>query len=414
MITLQFNALLKLNFAIRVSQDQGFGCLLTSTSDRFPSESTAEISRFCRLTERNLRGVQRAAALKIQQAFSVYRLKVRLKNLARRIIRQRFDQAATLIQTGIRCFLAKRRVRFLHMVKGLLKIREDAARSIQRLYYAKILPRKANYLSFLSKLHNLRQKASVEIQRFVKGFLVRKDLEFAKQLHLMIRWPYNSKDVKVVGTITPKPWQEWVKMEYSRYMREFYCTYVRDYNLPPGVYFIKFIVEGTWTCDGNLPISQDSGGNFNNVFIVSGPEKKTGQDFRKAPDYDEPSLKGKKPSSVKLNPPTEPFIRDTGFDESNLRDVDMKAKKMIFELGLTKPAPLSSMLFSGDTEEIHSPVQPFSISEDVEGEERRRIPKDSLYEIRRLIEEGNLHKAEEEIGKQLKDFLEVGKLQSRA
>lgn len=271
MFALQFNTLLKLSFANRVRQDRGFACLLTAADRPHLESKTAEVSRFCRLTERNYRATLREAANKIQRSSRVYLLKARLRNLSTRIIKDRLDKAATLIQTHIRRCLALKRASLKRVVEGLLKVRTAAAKSIQRLFYSKVLARKAHYLSILSQLYRIRQSASIEIQRVVKGFLVRKDLAFVKQLHLMIRWPYNSKDAHVIGTITQRPWRDQVKMEYSRYLKEFYSPYARDYALPKGIYYIKFIVEGQWICDGNLPITQDESGNFNNVFIVVEP-----------------------------------------------------------------------------------------------------------------------------------------------
>ena len=40
-------------------------------------------------------------------------------------------------------------------------------------------------------------------------------------------------------------------------------------GLKPGVYFYKFIVDGTWTVDPSAPKVIDSAGNYNNVLNVA-------------------------------------------------------------------------------------------------------------------------------------------------
>lgn len=39
-------------------------------------------------------------------------------------------------------------------------------------------------------------------------------------------------------------------------------------GLRPGVYFYKFIVDGTWTVDPSAPKVIDTSGNYNNVLEV--------------------------------------------------------------------------------------------------------------------------------------------------
>lgn len=51
------------------------------------------------------------------------------------------------------------------------------------------------------------------------------------------------------------------------------ATCVGHYFLPltglrPGVYFYKFIVDGTWTVDPSAPKVIDTSGNYNNVLEV--------------------------------------------------------------------------------------------------------------------------------------------------
>jgi hypothetical protein len=54
----------------------------------------------------------------------------------------------------------------------------------------------------------------------------------------------------------------------------FYSRFFIDNELPPSTYKLKFIVDGEWLCNGDLPISQDMGGNYNNIITIERKKSK--------------------------------------------------------------------------------------------------------------------------------------------
>lgn len=59
----------------------------------------------------------------------------------------------------------------------------------------------------VKKLFNTRKRASVNIQKIAKGFLVRKDLPFmkSKKFNKLIRWRYPAKEVFLLSNLTYPP-----------------------------------------------------------------------------------------------------------------------------------------------------------------------------------------------------------------
>lgn len=60
----------------------------------------------------------------------------------------------------------------------------------------------------------------------------------------------------------------------SRYLKEFVSSVIDDKKLPEDTYCVKFEVDGKWVCDGDLAVSQDSCGNYNNIIVVKDKAKK--------------------------------------------------------------------------------------------------------------------------------------------
>ena len=154
----------------------------------------------------------------------------------------------------------------------LLFIREQAARFIQ-IWYRRIHTKKQAILySLVVRLEKLRKKAAKIIHKFYKGWVTRKDLLFLKGLDRkrLIRWVHEGNSINISSNFTDPPWNEQIPMRYSKYLKEFVSTVLIDRKIPRGTYHIKFQVDGKWMCDGNLAISQDQFGNYNNVISVSG------------------------------------------------------------------------------------------------------------------------------------------------
>ena len=153
----------------------------------------------------------------------------------------------------------------------LLAIREQAARFLQIWYRAVRTKKQARLYALLVRLEKLRKKAAKVIHKLYKGWVTRKDLLFLKGINQkkLIRWFHEGKSVSIAANFTDPPWKEIIPMRYSKYLKEFISTVIIDRKIPRGTYCIKFLVDGKWMCDGNLAISQDQFGNYNNVISVS-------------------------------------------------------------------------------------------------------------------------------------------------
>lgn len=102
-----------------------------------------------------------------------------------------------------------------------------------------------------------------ELQRRGSGFA---QTEFAgwtaqpKLVPTVITWSHGGADVQVEGSF-----DRWTKRHT---MQKSGKDYTIVQLLPPGVYQYKFIVDGQWRHDPNLPSMYDEMGNVNNVMEV--------------------------------------------------------------------------------------------------------------------------------------------------
>ena len=72
----------------------------------------------------------------------------------------------------------------------------------------------------------------------------------------------------MIGSFTNPPWEKKVELDYCP-LRNIFVKYMS--NLTEGTYLIKYLVDGEFRCDKNLPLTTDSSGHLNNILeIVSG------------------------------------------------------------------------------------------------------------------------------------------------
>lgn len=158
----------------------------------------------------------------------------------------------------------------------LLNLRKQAACTIQTWYRSKLSINTNLITPLLRKLSEIRTQAAIQIQKHYKGFKVRQDLKFLSKVPLkkLIRWTHEGKSVSLTGNFTDPPWKVLIPLRLSTNLGEFISTALFDLKISKGTYLVKFLVDGNWVCDGNLPISQDQNGNYNNVIVIN--DQKTG------------------------------------------------------------------------------------------------------------------------------------------
>ena len=153
----------------------------------------------------------------------------------------------------------------------LLAARKKAAFTIQKWFKSIKALKSSEYQTLLLSLEKIRSSAALYIQKFYKGFLARKELSLLKGLDhkKLIRWMHEGHSVFILSNFTDPPWKELIPLTYSRHLKEHISTVLIERKVPKGTYCIKFLVDGKWMCDGNLAISQDQFGNYNNVILVN-------------------------------------------------------------------------------------------------------------------------------------------------
>jgi serine/threonine protein phosphatase PrpC len=152
----------------------------------------------------------------------------------------------------------------------------NAASTIRKNWKIYLLKKRVKFYSIVRRIQSFRRSASVCIQKWFRGHMVRKELPFIHKKYRgrLIRWKYDAKEVAMAGTFTKPTWEECIPLRYSRFLEEFISTYFIDVKIEPGVYFIKFIADGEWLCDGSLPISLDETGNHNNVITIYSEDRR--------------------------------------------------------------------------------------------------------------------------------------------
>ena len=164
----------------------------------------------------------------------------------------------------------------LRTLKYLLPLRHLAALKIQKWYRSHKSFIRPHLNILITSISKIRSQASTLIQRVYKGYQVRSSLKSFRYLNrkYLIRWVHEASSVSLCGNFTEPQWKLQIPMKHCKYLNEYISTCLIDLKVPRGTYLIKFLVDGEWVCDGNLPISQDSNGNYNNVILIN--DQKTG------------------------------------------------------------------------------------------------------------------------------------------
>ncbi|OMJ86062.1 hypothetical protein SteCoe_12498 [Stentor coeruleus] len=258
------------HFKTKTNQEVGFMCILQLPKTHGICGYSSEVQRYSRLEEANYRKTLINAATVIQKnvrKFLAQHLLTRLKLLKQKEIQ---NQNATIIQKHIRQHLAKKKLVYLKLMKNLLDIREGAAKCIQKNYRISLLKKNIHILNLIGCLRKIRTQAAVRIQKVLRSYFVRKELYFIrnKKLSLLITWWYPAKNVSIAGSFTYPPWKMEIPLIYSPLLKAFYSSFFIENNLQPARYYLKFIVDNMWLCDGKMQLAQDLEGNYNNVLTV--------------------------------------------------------------------------------------------------------------------------------------------------
>jgi serine/threonine protein phosphatase PrpC len=127
--------------------------------------------------------------------------------------------------------------------------------------------KRACFFNLKQQLIEIRTSAAVAIQKVARGWLARRALK-PLLTQKIIKWEHGGYKVYVRGSFTSPPWQEQIEMPFHPYLNYHITTILSDRNINSGEYLIKFQIDGEWKCNGNLPITLDEMGNYNNFLIV--------------------------------------------------------------------------------------------------------------------------------------------------
>jgi hypothetical protein len=107
------------------------------------------------------------------------------------------------------------------------------------------------------KLVKVRRGAAALIQSWIRGNTTRgvmKELRPTAK-HPVITYKYSALGVYIIGNFTDPPFETKIPMKYHKTTNLFYSRYFMENDVLPGIYKLKFVVDGESLCDGNLPIN---------------------------------------------------------------------------------------------------------------------------------------------------------------
>ncbi|RIB11927.1 Carbohydrate-Binding Module Family 48 protein [Gigaspora rosea] len=95
------------------------------------------------------------------------------------------------------------------------------------------------------------------------------DVSYFNLVPITFKWSHWGSNVQVAGSFD-SPYTPWdpIKMTKADGSSEFVTILTLK---PNATYFYKFVVDGQWVLDQNVPSHPDSGGNFNHVICVEPP-----------------------------------------------------------------------------------------------------------------------------------------------
>ena len=136
--------------------------------------------------------------------------------------------------------------------------------------FKKSVLKRLKIVCLMIRIKKFRNKVAICIQKYFRGYLVRKELWFLKtdKASLFIKWPETASEVYLAGDFTSPEWELQVPMRYSRVLNFFISTYFVETSLKPDRYHMKFIVDGQWCCNTRMPTSVDMNSNMNNVIEI--------------------------------------------------------------------------------------------------------------------------------------------------
>ena len=267
MLTARLNPTLQRELRLKYSSSTGLQCVLDLTSISLRGRAVpVECERYLRIEEGKHRRRAEKAVVRVQCLFRGTKARMVLRRLKEEKEFRRRVAAAIVIQRYSRGKLARNKRKLLYAVAVLMRVREAAAVLIQRRYRTF----QQSFQTRVCRLLSLRHSAASRIQARCRGHLVRKDLSAIlnhPRIHLLIRWRSQARSAYLAGSFTSPQWRILLPMKYSRYLGEFYNTFLMDTPMPSGKYYMKFVIEGQWVCDGHYLLEQDSKGQFNNVII---------------------------------------------------------------------------------------------------------------------------------------------------
>ena len=270
MLSQNLNPLIFQHFKRKVHEVIGFQCILCIPPRNNLFDKTSEVQRYSRIQEHHYMQLLSKSAVVLQKHARVFLAKCTLKRLRKERDRRIRNAAALCIQCAFRVWRARKQRHWLSLVRSIRNLRNSAASAIQRAYKVCVLRLRLKVLKRASNLIRIRTKAAVLVQKYAKGWLVRSDTHFLKlkQKSKLVRWKHRAQSVLMAGSFTKPPWSIQIPLVYSKYLEQFYTTFFQVNRVDPGKYYLKFIVDGVWVCDGDLPLENDSSGNFNNVLVI--------------------------------------------------------------------------------------------------------------------------------------------------
>jgi hypothetical protein len=143
----------------------------------------------------------------------------------------------------------------------------QAGQRIQRAWRGKSGRLQAQFERLVRMFMHIRSLAALQVQRWWRGARIRNVLIEVPDKKVILRWRWDSSSTPV-----------YVAGDFSNWVprRMLWCATKSEHRLAVptrsirsiGVLRYKFVVNRIWTCDGSLPMDEDTRGNVNNLCII--------------------------------------------------------------------------------------------------------------------------------------------------
>lgn len=136
--------------------------------------------------------------------------------------------------------------------------------------FRKSVLKRLKVVFLMIRILRFRNKVATCIQKYYRGYIVRKELGFLKssKASLIVKWQDGAGEVFFVGDFTSPPWEVKIPMRYSSILKYFISTYFLETALSPNRYYLKFIVDDKWCVNNRMGTSTDMNMNTNNVIEI--------------------------------------------------------------------------------------------------------------------------------------------------